>query len=414
MRYILIVCGLLIYNISFSQTTLTIEQCEALFQKNNIYLLAEQYNVDASKAAVIQAKIWEQPYLSGELNFLNPENNKMFDVGNNGQKTLAIQQLIYLGGKKRKEVNFAKSNVDIAELQFEQLIRNLRFELQQNFYEIYYNQKKANNINAHLANLDTLINVYAIQAEKGNEPLKDVVRLQSLSLSFKKELLSIQNDIFEEQQNIKILTNSSDNIIADVNEEALNKKFKSSITYLETQLQDKALEKNPEYLTALKIIENNDLMLQWQKSLSIPDFTLGANYDQHGGAFNNQVNITFGIPLPFWNKNKGNIKIAEAQTNQSKLLKEQKMFEIKTKVSTAYNTFLFQQNQYSQNIFRFKNFDIVYEGILKNFQKRNITMIEFTDFMESYNQSVLLLNDIKKQVIISGEALNYLTNEKVF
>jgi cobalt-zinc-cadmium efflux system outer membrane protein len=184
--------------------------------------------------------------------------------------------------------------------------------------------------------------------------------------------------------------------------------------YLEAQLQEKALEKNPEYLTALKIIESNDLMLKWQKSLSIPDITLGANYDQRSGAFNNEVNLTFGIPLPFWNKNKGNIKIAEAELNQNKLLKQQKELEVKSKISTAYNNFLFQQKHYEQSISSFQNFEIVYQGILQNFQKRNVTMIEFTDFMESYNQSVLFINDIKNQVIISGETLNYLTNDNVF
>lgn len=399
---------------NFSQTALSLEQCENLFQKSNLSLLAQQYNVDASKAAVIQAKIWDRPYVSSELNLLNPPANKMFDVGSYGQKTLAIQQLIYLGGKKRKEVDFAKSNVGISELQFEQLLRNLRFELQQSFYQVYFNQKKANSLKSQLANLDSLINTYSVQAEKGNVPLKDVVRLQSLSLFFKNELLDIQKDIFVQQENLKILTNTSENINALVSEDSLNQKYLKPILQVEEQLQKKALQKNPEYLTALKIMESNDLMLKWQKSLATPDITVGANYDQRGGAFNNQVNLTFGIPLPLWNTNRGNIKMAAAQLGQTKMLKEQKVLEINSKVSTAYNTFIYQQNQYQQSVSIFQNFEKVYRGILQNFQKRNITMIEFTDFMESYNQSILFLNEIKKQVIINGENLNYLTNEKVF
>jgi len=414
MRYLLLLICAFWAEPNFSQTALSLEQCENLFQKSNLSLLAQQYNVDASKAAVIQAKIWDRPYVSSELNLLNPPANKMFDVGSYGQKTLAIQQLIYLGGKKRKEVDFAKSNVGISELQFEQLLRNLRFELQQSFYQVYFNQKKANSLKSQLANLDSLINTYSVQAEKGNVPLKDVVRLQSLSLFFKNELLDIQKDIFVQQENLKILTNTSENINALVSEDSLNQKYLKPILQVEEQLQKKALQKNPEYLTALKIMESNDLMLKWQKSLATPDITVGANYDQRGGAFNNQVNLTFGIPLPLWNTNRGNIKMAAAQLGQTKMLKEQKVLEINSKVSTAYNTFIYQQNQYQQSVSIFQNFEKVYRGILQNFQKRNITMIEFTDFMESYNQSILFLNEIKKQVIINGENLNYLTNEKVF
>ena len=65
-----------------------------------MFLLAEQYNIEASKAAVIQAKIWEQPFFSGEFNAINPQNNRVFDIGAKGQKALAIDQLIYLGGKR--------------------------------------------------------------------------------------------------------------------------------------------------------------------------------------------------------------------------------------------------------------------------------------------------------------------------
>jgi outer membrane protein, heavy metal efflux system len=398
----------------YAQQTLTLEQCENLFQKNNLLLLAEQYNISAYEAAVIQAKIWEQPYISGEFNAINPNANRYFDAGNGGQKALAIQQLIYLGGKKRKEVEFAKSNVAIAALQYEQLLRNLRFEIHQNFYQIYFNQVKAKSINTQLANLDTLIKAYAVQVKKGNVPLKDMVRLQSLTLSFKNELLSIQKDIFDQQQNLKILLNINDNVDATMVEELIKDKYTNGILLTETELQEKALQKNPEYLTSLKIVETCDLMLQWQKSLAIPDLAIGANYDQRGGAFNNQVNLTMGIALPLWNKNRGNIKMSTAQINQNTMLKDQKMLEVKAKVSTAYQNFVYQQKQYSQTALIFQDFDQVYTGILFNFQRRNISMLEFTDFMESYNQSNLFLNEIKKQLLIAGETINYLINEKAF
>ncbi|MGA1434633.1 MAG: TolC family protein, partial [Candidatus Kapaibacteriota bacterium] len=108
----------------YSQKQLTLKEAEEQLQKNNLLLVAEQYNISASQAAVIQAKIWEQPYLLTELNAINPNDNRVFDIGKQGQKGLAIQQIIYMGGKKKNEINFAKSNVAIAQLEFEQLLRN--------------------------------------------------------------------------------------------------------------------------------------------------------------------------------------------------------------------------------------------------------------------------------------------------
>ena len=42
------------------------------------------------------------------------------------------------------------------------------------------------------------------------------------------------------------------------------------------------------------------------------------------------------------------------------------------------------------------NLDTVYQGVYNNFIKRNISLLEFTDFLESYNESMISINNIKK------------------
>jgi len=41
-------------------------------------------------------------------------------------------------------------------------------------------------------------------------------------------------------------------------------------------------------------------------------------------------------------------------------------------------------------------------------------MLEFTDFMESYNQSFIQINELKKSLILSGLNLNFITNKEIF
>lgn len=400
---------------AFAQEPRTLEECEQLFLKNNLQLLAEHYNIEASKASVIQARIWEQPYLSGELNAYNPEQKKTFDAGAQGQKVAAVQQLIYLGGKKKNEIAFAKSNVALAELQFQQLLIDLKYQLRQSFYTLYFDRQKINNLNQQVINVDSLANAYSVQADKNNVSLKDVVRLQALSLTFKSDLLEIQKSINEEQANLHLITGIETEIIPKVETGYFDRLFEEKIVQNTEDLLHTAMEKSPDYLYALKIIENNELMVKWQKSLAVPDLTMGAAYDQRGGAFNNQVNLTLGIPLPLWNKNKGNIKMARAQLDQTKMQKDYKTLELKNKIQTAYNNWKQQQSQFQKLQGSGQdNFKIVYNGILQNFHKRNISLLEFTDFMESYNQSVLTLSELQKQLALTCETLNYLVNEKLF
>jgi outer membrane protein, heavy metal efflux system len=398
--------------IAFGQKSFTLEDCESAFRKNNLLLLAQQYNISASQAAVIQAKIWDLPFFSGEFNLINPQEGRVADVGGQGQKAFQIQQLIYLGGKKKNEVAFAKSNVAIAELQLEQLIRNLRYQVRQSFYVLYFEQQKLKSLNSQVAIVDTLAKAFSVQAAKNNIPLKDVVRLQSLSLNITNEILSTKKNINSEQENIKIITGIEGQEVQQGNLEQL---YTQKILQSVEALYETSLEKNPEYLSFLKIIESDELRIKWQKSLSTPDLTLGTSYDQKGGAFANQINVTFGIPLKIWDRNRGNIKVAESQLGQTRLEKDFKKWELKNKIESAYLTWKQQQEQYLQVRDVTKgNFEIVYRGVLQNFQKRNISLLDFTDFMESYSQSLLNLNDIQKQIVLSGEVLNYLVNENLF
>lgn len=411
---LLLIFGLLFARISVAQLPLTVEQCEASFLKNNLLILAEQYNIEAARANIIQAKIWDLPYLSGEFNLINPQGGRVLDVGGRGQKGLAVQQLIYLGGKKKNEVEFARSNIAIAELQYEQLLRDLRYRLHQNFYELYFNQQKTQRISEKLDNIDTLTQAYNLQSQRGNIPLKDVVRLQSLALAYKSDLMEIQRSVFEEQENLKILTGTPYIIDAQVSPEFLEQKYRGETDISENDLFAKALQNNPLYLTSLKIIESSERYLKWQNSLSKPDLTVGTSYDQRGGAFGNQVNLTFGIPLNLWNRNKGNIQLANVQLAQNTTLKDQRINELKAQLDIGMQAYTYQLTQYRSTSGSFQSLETLYSGTLQNFQKRNISLLEFSDFMESYLESIIYLNEIKKQLVLSGENLNYLTNEKLF
>ncbi|QOG00824.1 TolC family protein [Flavobacterium sp. MDT1-60] len=400
--------------VGLAQKTVTLEDCESQFLKNNLFLLASQYNIDASKALTIQARIWDNPTITAELNAYNPERNQYFDIGKDGQKAFGIEQLIYLGGKKRNEVKLAQTNEQLAELQFNDLLRTLKLQLRKSFYTVYYNTKSLETTDKQLAHIEDLINSYSIQAQKGNIPLKDVVRLQSLYLNFKNERMEVVNNNIEEQANLKLLLNSTETVVPIVSDTEFNKYLKT-INFDLKSFEDQAIANRPDYLAKQKEIDANEINVKWQKSLSVPDITVGANYDQRSGAFNKEANLTLGIPLPLWNKNKGNIKYAQTILEQSKVEKQNFDLQLQTEITSAWNKWDESRKNYAVikptvNA----DFDAVYNGMLTNFQKRNVSLLEFTDFMESYNQATVQVNELKKKLALSGEELNSTINKDLF
>jgi len=235
-----------------------------------------------------------------------------------------------------------------------------------------------------------------------------------LVLNLKNDRIEILKELVQQRQNLNLITGIDGPIVPQLDESEIILLFQNG-NFTKDQLLGLAKEKNPEFLIAQKNIEAQQLAIKLQKSLSVPDVTAGVAYDQFSGAFRDQVNATLSIPLPLWNKNKGNIKIAQAQLGQIKADADYKTNELISEIESAYTIWL-EQKKHSESINEsiHNNLELVYNGVLKNFQNRNISLFEFTDFMESYNQSILQTNELHKQLILSGEALNHIVNTKLF
>ena len=395
------------------QQQMSLQDCELAFQKNNLQLLAAQYNINMAEADIIQAKIWELPQIEGYVNAINPQDKRVFDVGR--AKGIEITQLIYLGGKKKNEIQFAKSNKELSQLQFGQLLVDLKTELRQTYYNLIYEQKKQISIQNQLKYMNDLLSAYKTQTDKGNISLKDYVRLQSIVIQLNNDKIEINNNILAFQQKMKVLTGNPESILPNLPKPEENEILISQPFGDLEILKNKALENNADYLYQLKLIDNSKLYAQWQKSLNIPDLNLGAEYDQASGTFNNEVNLKIGIPIPLWKSNKGNVEKAKYAIQQNEKNSEYQKLNLETQVESAYQTWKNQYDQYYElKPVDMENLDTVYNGILKNFRSGNISLMDFTDFLESYRQTVLQVYEMKKQIMISAEEINQLVQTKIF
>ncbi|RKT00952.1 TolC family protein [Chryseobacterium defluvii] len=409
------IAGLFVVISSFmtAQRPMSLSDCEEVFQKNNLQLLAEQYNINMADADILQAKIWELPQLSGQINAYNPEDKKIFDIAH--AKGAQVTQLIYMGGKKKNEIAFAKSNKELAQLQFSQLLIDLRAQLRTAYFNLYYENLKLENTNKQLGYMNDLLKAYRIQSAKGNVSLKDEVRLQSIVIQLNNDKQGINKNILEQQRNLKVLTGIAEDIEPLLSDTEAMEILASQPFGDDEDLKRKALENNADYQYYLKLIDNSKLYAQWQKSLNVPDLNVGAGWDQNGGTFKNEVNLMVGIPLPLWKANQGNVEKANYTIQQNQKNAAYRKLDLETQVESAFKAW---KNQYDQ-LAEIKTTDLddmnlVYNGMLKNFRNRNVSLIEFTDFMESYRQTALQIYDMKNEVIRSMELLNQLVQTKIF
>lgn len=404
---------MVISSVISAQQQMSLLECENAFQQNNLQLLAEQYSINMADADILQAKIWELPQMSGYINAYNPQDKRVLDAGR--AKGFEVTQLIYMGGKKKNEIAFARSNKELAQLQFSQLLVELRTQLHTNYYNLYYEKLKLENTNKQLGYMNDLLKAYKVQSAKGNVSLKDEVRLQSIVIQLNNDKVNINKNLLEFEQNLKVLTGITENIEPEISDEEAKLVLTAQPFGDHEELKRKALENNADYLFILKLIDNSKLYAQWQKSLNVPDLNVGAEYDQASGTFNNEINLKVGIPIPLWKSNKGNVEKANYAIKQNQKNAEFQKLNLETKVQSAFQIWKTQYDQLAEiKSTDLSNLDLVYDGMLKNFRNGNISLIEFTDFMESYRQTALQIYDMKNDLMESAIKLNQLVQTKIF
>jgi cobalt-zinc-cadmium efflux system outer membrane protein len=391
----------------YAQDTLkiTLPEAETIFLKKNLTLLAQKYNIDIARAQIIQARLYNNPNISLSSAIYNPDAKKWFDVSNaTGEYSIALQQLILLAGKRNKQIRLAETNADIAEQQFYDLLRTLNYALRSDFYNLYYLQKSLSVYERQILSLQKLDAGYHQLLQKGVVALKEATRIRSLLYSLKAEQVDLQNQVNDLQANLQLLLQNNKMVYEAIADE----KALATIQVLSLQeMIDSAYTHRNDLKAARLAVQYNRQNYTLQKSMAVPDLNLGASFDKRGTYTENASLVNAAIDLPFFNRNQGNIKAAKTAIDQSKVLVDLQTQTVENDVQKAYLKMLNADRMLHTIDPGFKDeFEKLLQGVLENFQKKNISLIEFTDFYDAYRSNVLQLNQLLNARMQAIESLN--------
>jgi len=398
----------------FAQDTLrlTIRQADSLFIKNNLQLFAEKYQIDIAKSIEIQDKLWDNPNVSVELSAYNPSKG-FLDVGRQGQKAISIQQMITRAGKRNKQVALDVESTRKSEYQFFDLIRTLKFDLRQIFFETYFLNQTIRLLDTQIATLNTTVTAFEKEYNRSNISLKEVVRLKALLFQLTNDRADILFELSENQRDLRTYLNAELPIKPLVDSTDINRYRITS--YNPALLKDRALQSRAD----LKIVQSStkqaELNYTLQKSLAISNIQLGAVYDQSSNYVSNYFGVSASMALPFFNRNQGNIRAAKTNISYYKTEEQAKQNSINNEVDAAIQKVSVAENAYKSVENHFTDqFELLNKGMYENFQKRNVTLLEFIDFIETYNESIKEFNRLQADRIKVYEELNFVVGEELF
>lgn len=379
----------------------SLEQAEQLFRQKNLLLLSQRYQVDAAKANEIQQKLYNNPVISAELAAYG-DNHRWFDIGNKGQKTFGIDQVISLAAKRNKRVLLAREQTTQANFAFYELLRSLKYELRQNFYIVAYAEELIAQYNEQMRQLQQIINAYDVQAAKGNVPLKDAVRLKGEYIQLSADRNAVVMDAITARQTLQLLMDTT--AFVSPNKISLESKPLPDLAML-TSI---ARQNRSDLQIQQSQLKQEQLNYNYQRALATPDLTVGAGYDQNGSYVSNLYSVRAAIDLPLFNRNQGNIKAAKAQIKSAELALDYKQNEVDREVAGSVARLAEAEKEYKASEQSFnKDFPEMNRSMIENFNKGNISLLEFVDFFENYNVAIRQLNQLHKQRRLAWEYLEY-------
>jgi len=389
---------------------ITQQQADQLFLSNNLQLLASRFNIGASEASIAQAKLWDNPNITVEQNIYNQYTKKYFDITATGNTGIQIQQLFRLAGKRNKQIQLASISKDIAEFTFYDLLRALKYELHSDFNDLFYLNNSLKFYEKSIPTVKSTIKSIEGIYENHSILLSEILRLKSLLFSLETDRLTLINQISELENDFSVLINDQSSAIKYYLPELRLDRIENTTPedLKPDSLVSIALENRPDYKIAKATVKSDEINLKLQKALAVPDITVAGIWSRQGSYIYDYYALQFSIDLPIFNRNQGNILMSQNNLDADSRLSEQTKLNVEREVKNAYNKAIETEKFYKSFD---KKFTVEYSnmifGVLANYQKRYITIIEFTDFYESYRNSVVQMNQLQNSRTDAFENLNY-------
>lgn len=391
--------------------SLSLQNAEKMFLDSNFVLLAAHYNVDAQKALIQQAKLWDNPVLNTDQ--VIAANGKFFPYGKNpdgtysGQYYIQVQQLIKTAGKRSKLINLATTNAKLSELQLQDVVRNLRYQLRTAYYNIIQQLATRAIYQGQLQQLNKLLAGMQAQLTAGNIAQKDYLRIQALVISLEQDTTELDKAIADNENDLKTLLQVTDNVFIKPADKTIGSGSVGNLVDNDL-LFETGKKNNPYYQLQQTQTVFQQQNLTYQKSLRSPDITVGPNFDRNSNFAPNYVGLGISLPLTLINKNQGNIKSAEYSIKQQQSITTSAETELHNNISNAYTKLLLtlKQNNATQKEF-YSKYDAMYQNILLSYQQRQISLLEFLDFFNDYTASQQRLLQQQLNLQLAKEELNY-------
>lgn len=386
-----------------ADTVLSFQEAKVRLMNYNLGLLSAYYEIDIAKARVIQARVWNNPYFIINGDMWNSETNEYFALRN--QILIQVEQTFSYAGKHTNSVRLARVGVEMAEKIMEDILRSLLFELGNTYSDLAALQAKEILYRQVITNYDKLMEATRKQLEVGAISLTEAIRLEAEYLDVKADAVANYNEKEKAISDLRTLLRFRQDTTFFVEQKlpVIGEEFDP------LQLAEQAVTSRPDVQVSKLNMKWQETNLKLQRSSGVPDIKFGYQPQDRGSNYIRPYHgFTSEIFIPVFDRNQGRIKQAQFFAKQSVLLYGQLENQVRNEVAAAYNRFKNSNaglgNYKPEFLDRLRELN---ESTNSNFQKRNISLLQFIDQQRIFILTNIQLIELKRQFLNNVNELNF-------
>jgi cobalt-zinc-cadmium efflux system outer membrane protein len=389
-------------NLSFSQgKSRLLEQC--------LRVVAEYYNVSLAEAEIQAAKTWGNPLFVWNADMYSHEWNEYFHMGN--QTLVQVEYALTVSGERVHTIRQANLGAEIAKLAFEDVVRGLVMEYSESYTNLFLLNEKNKVYQSILEKYSTLIASYEKRLDLGVISFNDLLRLKSELIRIKTEAIQNENEIVTVQTELNTLLNFPATTVIETEEQTmplLDSLSAGKIIAL-------ARTYRPDFQLAQKNISYYQQMLKVQKAQAMPSINFGYQPRDKGSNYVRPYSgLVIEMSLPLFDRNQAGIQTAQIEIEQSKT--ELQIFEIglDNEAFSAYTLCLNNKKNLENYSAEFINsMDVLSNSLTENFERKNISLLEFLDYQQTFIDSKMNYLEMKSMYLKSINHLNFVVGKTI-
>jgi len=391
-------------------------EIEQVFLAHNLSLMAQRFHIQQADAAVLQAKLWPNPTISiSEVNLWKNSSSESFPalIGHYGkyqQLAVELEQTIEMAGKRKKRVQLQLLEKENARLQFEELLRNLKYDLRSQCLELQILQEKEQLYSSQVDIFQTLAKSFQNQWKEGNVSEMDYLRIESESIAFGNKLNEIQQEKIAKMNTVASYLGDKGTALY------ISDTIGMPLFLLGTKQEWKmmALENRSDYKIIHNTWKKSNAQLEIEKAERTPDLKVSMNYDRGGNIMRDFIGLGVAMDLPLFNRNQGNIKVAQLELEKNKVEIAQFRIDIEREIEFLSARLSNLESSLKTMDTGFdRKLDVALERYVRNFQERRLTIVEFIDFINNYMENKESILERRAKYLQYKEELTYLIGKDI-